>query len=189
MDDIVKKNIDIHRQLVSEFETYLLAKVKLIASEIIHAFKNGNHLYLCGNGGSAADAQHVAGEFVGRFRNERKALPAIALSTDTSVLTCIGNDYSYSDIFKRQVQAHVKPGDLLWTFSTSGSSPNIIEAVEESKKRGATVISFTGKVNSKVEQLSDLCLAIDSPTVSGAQELHQIAYHIICELVENQFII
>jgi D-sedoheptulose 7-phosphate isomerase len=157
-----------------------------MASIIADAFKGGNRLYLCGNGGSAADAQHIAGEFVGRFRKERKALPAVALTTDTSVLTCIGNDYTFSDVFARQVEAMVKPADILWAFSTSGNSPNVVAAAQLAKTRGAKILAFTGKVNSRLEDIADVCLCVPSPTTSGAQEIHQLAYHIICDIVEQK---
>ncbi len=112
---------------------------------IVKSLRAGGTIYLCGNGGSAADAQHIAGEFVGRFRAERRALPAVALSTDTSILTCIGNDYSFERVFARQVEALVRPGDVLWAFSTSGTSPNVLAAAEEARRKGARVIAFTGR--------------------------------------------
>lgn len=188
MEESIRNAIEVHKRLLLEFEKYspeILSKMSLL---ILETFRQGHCLYLCGNGGSAADAQHVAGELIGRFRNERKALPAIALNTDTSVLTCIGNDYSFKDIFARQVEALVKPGDLLWVFSTSGNSPNIIAAAEMAKSKNAKVISFTGRENSRVEELSDICLCIRSLSTSATQELHQLAYHIICGLVECQFV-
>jgi D-sedoheptulose 7-phosphate isomerase len=185
MESIISQNIEIHKKLLSEFELYSPVMLTRIATLIIEALRNGRSLYLCGNGGSAADAQHVAGEFVGRFRRERRALPAVALSTDTSVMTCIGNDYSFDDIFRRQVEALLKPGDLLWVFSTSGNSSNILAAMVAARSAGAKIISFTGKEKSEVEQLSDECLCVRTSVVSSAQELHQLAYHIICDLVDH----
>jgi D-sedoheptulose 7-phosphate isomerase len=128
----------------------------------------------------------VAGEFIGRFRSERRPLPAIALNTDTSVITCIGNDYSFTDIFARQVQALVKEKDILWAFSTSGNSPNILAAADSAKTNNAMVIAFTALENSRLEEKADLCLCVGSIVVSSSQEMHQLAYHIICDLVEDQ---
>ena len=122
MNKGIKDMIETHKQLIDRFEAAGIDTVVAIAETITKCLKNGGCLYLCGNGGSAADCQHIAGEFVGRFRRERKALPAVAFSTDTSVITCIGNDYGFDDVFSRQVEALVKPGDALWAFSTSGAS-------------------------------------------------------------------
>jgi D-sedoheptulose 7-phosphate isomerase len=154
---------------------------------VVQCFRAGGTVYLCGNGGSAADAQHIAGEFVGRFRAERRALPAVALSTDTSILTCIANDYDYERVFARQVEALVRPGDLLWAFSTSGTSPNVIQAAEAARRRGARVLAFTGRANSKLEKRADLCLCAEAALTARSQEMHQLAYHIICDLVERSF--
>jgi D-sedoheptulose 7-phosphate isomerase len=184
--DIVLKNIEKHKTLLSAFETYapeiLLAMARLIAD----TFEKGGCLYLCGNGGSASDAQHVAGEFIGRFRSERRPLPAIALNTDTSVITCIGNDYTFTDIFARQVQALVNEKDVLWAFSASGNSPNILAAADSAKLKNARVIAFIGMEDSQLEKKADLCLCARSFVVSSSQEMHQLAYHIICDLVEDQ---
>ena len=173
-----------HKKALGDFEKYSQQTVLRIANLIISCTENGGIIYLCGNGGSAADCQHIAGEFVGRFRKKRHPLPAVSLTTDTSVLTCIGNDYNYDDIFVRQVQALIHGGDILWAFSTSGASPNIIKAVKEAKKKGATIIAFTGKTKSDLEKLSDGCLCSNTKLTSTAQELHLLAYHIICELVD-----
>ena len=184
--ETVANTINIHRELLNEFEKNSQRVVTAMSALIIDSFSQGHCLYLCGNGGSAADAQHIAGEFIGRFRKERKALPAVALTTDTSVLTCIGNDYSYNDVFVRQVEALIKPSDILWAFSTSGSSRNVVAAAELAKTKGAKIIAFTGKANSRLEEIADLCLCVPSPTTSGAQEIHQLAYHIVCDLVEQE---
>ncbi len=180
--------IEIHKQLLDEFEQSGVDTVIRVTEVVVKSLKQGGSVYLCGNGGSAADCQHIAGEFVGRFRQERNALPAVALSTDTSVLTCIGNDYGFEEIFSRQVDALVKNVDILWAFSTSGSSMNVIAAARSAKKKGAKVVAFTGKPNSELEKLADVCLCIASSQTSSAQEIHQLAYHIICGLVEQQFV-
>jgi D-sedoheptulose 7-phosphate isomerase len=113
-------------------------------------------------------------------------LPAVALSADTSVLSCIGNDFGFKDVFARQVEALVKKGDILWAFSMSGSSENIVSAAEAAKKKSASVVAFTGRPNSPLEKLADTCLAVDAPSAGAAQEIGQLAYHIICELVDEQ---
>jgi len=183
----IREALDTHKKLVAEFEQSAIDLVAAAAEAIVQAFRNGGTLYLCGNGGSAADAQHIAGEMVGRFRTERRALPAVALSTDTSVLTCVANDYSYEDVFARQAEAHVKPGDIFWGLSTSGASPNVVKAAEVAKRKGARIIAFTGRRDSKLQQLADICLCADAKLTARSQEVHQLAYHIICDLVEQCF--
>ncbi len=184
MRDKVIQAIQIHRELLDQFESAGIDTVIEIATIIIESFQNGGTLYLCGNGGSAADCQHIAGEMTGRFKAERKALPAVALSTDTSVITCLGNDYGFDNIFVRQVEGLVKSNDVLWAFSTSGSSVNVIKAVKLAKEKNAKIVTFTGKADSELEKLSDICLCIGSDYASDAQEIHQLAYHIICGLIE-----
>ena len=153
---------------------------------ITECFSNDGRIYLCGNGGSAADTQHIAGELVGRFARERKAFPAVALTTDTSVITSIANDYSFDQIFTRQIEGLMSSKDVLWVFSTSGTSKNIIAAALLAKKMGAKVLAFTGKADTELEKNADLTISIPSPTTASAQEIHQLAYHIICDLVEEK---
>jgi len=183
----IREAIETHRKVLAAFETSGVETVVAMAAAIVQSFRNNGTLYLCGNGGSAADAQHLAGEFVGRFRTERRALPAVALCTDTSVLTCIANDYDYESVFARQVEALVRPADILWGFSTSGNSPNVLRAAETAKRQGAHVLAFTGRANSKLQPLADLCLCVDAALTARSQEIHQLAYHIICDLVEQSF--
>ncbi len=185
MKDRVAEIIRVHQRLLDEFEAAGVETVIAAAEMITECFARGGCVYLCGNGGSAADAQHIAGEFVGRFRKNRKALPAVALTTDTSVLTCIGNDFGFEDVFVRQVEAFVTSSDILWAFSTSGKSKNILTAVEAARKKSATILAFTGRRNTPLESLADICLVVDAPTTAAAQEIHQLAYHIICELVDK----
>jgi D-sedoheptulose 7-phosphate isomerase len=184
---IITEAVETHKKMVAALEVSALDTLVAIAQMIVQSLRAGGTLYLCGNGGSAADAQHIAGEFVGRFRIERKALPAVALSTDTSVLTCIANDYDYERVFARQVEALVRPGDVLWAFSTSGSSPNVLRAVEAARCQGARVIAFTGRAHSKLQASADLCLCAEAALTARSQEIHQLAYHIICDLVEQCF--
>lgn len=183
----IKEAFTEHRQMLAELEHSGTEVIGAIAEAIVDTFRRDGTLYLCGNGGSAADAQHVAGEFVGRFRTERRALPAVALSTDTSVLTCVANDYDYGAIFSRQVEAHVRDGDILWGFSTSGASPNVLRAAEAARDRGARVIAFTGRRGSELEARADFCLCAEADVTARVQEIHQLAYHIICDLVEQSF--
>ena len=186
MKKTVLQTIELHKKLVDEYEKTCVDKVISAAQMIIDSINNGGCVYICGNGGSAADAQHIAGEFIGRFKRQRKALPAVALSTDTSVLTCVANDYEYEDIFARQIEALAKKGDVLWAFSTGGTSKNIIAAAKLAKNLGLKVLAFTGKADTPLEKISDLCIAIDAPYSAPAQEIHQLAYHTICDLVEEQ---
>lgn len=184
---LIAKTIEAHEKLLTNFRKSGVEVIVAAAEAIIQALKKDKTVYLCGNGGSAADAQHIAAEFVGRFKRERKALAAVSLSTDTSILTSIANDYSYEDVFARQVEALVTEGDILWAFSTSGSSPNIIKAARLAGQKGACVLAFTGKSNSKLEQIADICFCADSESTARSQEMHQLAYHIICDLVEQNF--
>lgn len=176
-----------HNKAIQYFAAHGTDKVIEISQLIENTFNAGNCIYLCGNGGSMADCQHIAGEFVGKFRKVRQALPAIALSTDPSLTTCIGNDFSYEDIFSRQVEALGKTGDILWAFSTSGTSKNVISAVNAAKIKGMTVIGFTGKPESPLEQMSDIFLCANSDKTNHSQEVHELAYHIICELIDEKF--
>ena len=183
-DTRVTEAIETHKTMVQRLQREDLDTITEAAECIVQALRRGNRIYVCGNGGSAADAQHIAGEFVGRFKRERKAFPAIALSTDTSVLTCIANDYSFEEVFARQVEALVCEADVLWAFSTSGSSANVVRAVEVAKEKGAQILAFTGKAGSRLEKLADICPCADNPSTARSQEIHQLAYHIICDLVE-----
>lgn len=182
----VQDMINQHRQLLDNFEQNCLDTIASAAKTLIDCLENSGCIYTCGNGGSAADAQHLATELVGRFRRERKALAAIALNADTSALTAIGNDYGFDQIFARQVEGVVNNGDVLIGFSTSGSSANVLAAVKTARDKGAKILGFTGKQNTPLEELSDQCLCLNGPT-STVQEIHQLAYHILCDLVEAHF--
>lgn len=187
MKEKISDIIEEHKKLVAQLEKTGIDTIARAAGMITESLKNGGCLYLCGNGGSAADCQHIAGELTGRFRRERKALPAVALSTDTSIITSIANDYSFEDIFTRQVEALVNKGDILWAFSTSGTSANILAAAKLAKQKDARVIAFTGRSESPLEKMADLCFCANTEYTSSAQEIHQLAYHIICDLVEQSF--
>ncbi len=186
MKELIHDAIQTHRKLLKQFETEQMDRLAAAADLLIECLLHEGRIYLCGNGGSAADAQHITGELVGRFLRNRKALPAIALTTDTSVLTAVGNDFSYDAIFERQVQALVRSGDCFWALSTSGSSENILAAARLARQQGARVLSFTGRKDSPLEKLSDIAVVVDAPTSAAAQEIHQIAYHILCDLIERR---
>lgn len=178
--------IQLHKKLLAEFEAKCLDEITRTAKLLIDCIRGGGCIYICGNGGSAADAQHIAAELVGRFVRERKGLPAVALTTDTSLLTSVSNDYGFERVFARQVEALVNENDVLWAFSTSGTSKNVLAAAETAKQKGAKVLAFSGKQDSPLQKLSDCCICIDGPTAT-VQEIHQLAYHILCDLVEEAF--
>ncbi|MHC4060151.1 MAG: D-sedoheptulose-7-phosphate isomerase [Planctomycetota bacterium] len=177
--------IHTHNRMIAELQSAGTDTIVAAAAAITKALMQDGTVYICGNGGSAADAQHIAGELVGRFDCERRGLPAVALTTDTSVITAISNDYGYENIFTRQVEALVRAGDILWAISTSGASENIVAAARLAKKKGASVLAFTGRKNSTLEQAADICFCAHSESTARSQEIHQIAYHIICDLVEQ----
>ena len=179
--------IETHKRMVAELQDRGIETVAAIAQALIRVLEQDGTVYLCGNGGSAADAQHVAGELAGRFHRQRKPLAAVALSTDTSVVTCIANDYSYETIFSRQVEALVRKKDILWAFSTSGSSANVVASAEAARQKGACVVAFTGRANSKLEQMADICFCAESESTARSQEIHELAYHIICDLIDRHF--
>lgn len=163
----------------------LLTEVEAAANACIYAIKNDNKIMLAGNGGSAADAQHIAAEFVSRFAFDRPGLPAIALTTDSSILTAIGNDYGYDKLFTRQIQAHAKKGDVFIAYSTSGQSPNIIAALQEARKLGVICIGMTGNRCSPMEDLCNYYLDVPSADTPKIQEGHAVIGHILCGLVEQ----
>jgi len=191
MSENIKKQIEqiikMHCAMTEQLQTDGIDKIIAAVGAITESLEQGGCVYICGNGGSAADAQHIAGELTGRFCRQRKALAAVALTTDTSVITSIANDYGYEKVFVRQVEALVKENDILWAISTSGSSPNVVAAAESAKNKGALILAFTGRKKSRLEQIADICLCADSQLTARSQEIHQLAYHIICDLVELNF--
>ena len=156
------------------------------ATLIIKSLQTGNKVIIFGNGGSAGDAQHMAAEFIGRFMKERKSFPAIALSADSSIVTALGNDYGFENIFSRQVESLIKKNDIIIAISTSGKSKNVLNGMKIGKKIGAKVISLTGNYTLKMKSTSNIILNVPSSTTSRLQEVHRIIIHIICELVENK---
>ncbi|MEW6680273.1 MAG: D-sedoheptulose 7-phosphate isomerase [bacterium] len=166
-------------------ENYIRAISETI-DVIANAIKKGNKLMLCGNGGSAADAQHIAGEFLCRFYKERNPMSAIALTTDTSVLTSISNDYSYNDVFSRQVKGLGKEGDVLLGISTSGNSENVLQAFKSAKNLNIKTILLTGEKQGKIEEFSDIVIKTPSNNTPRIQEMHLLIEHIICEIIEKE---
>jgi D-sedoheptulose 7-phosphate isomerase len=182
--DIVKNALYESLKVKEDFINNNTAEIILVAEKIVLAFTNDRKLMLCGNGGSAADAQHIAAEFINRFELERPPLPAIALTTDTSVITCIGNDYSFNDIFSKQVKAIGVEDDVLMAISTSGNSPNILSAAKTAKDMGIYVVGLTGNDGGNLKGLVDSCLVVNSASTARIQESHILAGHIICKLVD-----
>jgi D-sedoheptulose 7-phosphate isomerase len=180
LERVVEQSIAVKRCMLLECAT----DVQRIAELITAALRAGNKVLICGNGGSAADAQHVAGEFVGRFLIERRPLPVLALTPDSSVMTCIGNDYGYDQVFARQVAALAMPGDVVVGISTSGNSPNVLRAVEVAREFGAATIGFTGQTGGKLKASTTLCLCVPSTVTARIQEAHITAWHAICEAVD-----
>jgi D-sedoheptulose 7-phosphate isomerase len=177
---IVEDSIRAHERLLAES----LSGLAEIAEVLTHALRTGRKILLCGNGGSAADAQHVAAELVGRFAIEREPYPALALTTDTSILTAVGNDWDFKDIFARQVRAHARPGDVVVGISTSGRSPNVVRALEAGREKGALGIAFTGRNGGPIAKAAHLAFKAPEAATPRVQELHILAWHGICEIVE-----
>lgn len=184
-DDIVSASLEQHRRVFDAVIDSLKSSINDCGELICRTVTNGKKILICGNGGSAADAQHIAAEFVGRYETERRALPAIALTTDTSALTALANDYNFDRIFARQVEALANEGDLLVGISTSGASPNVIAAVMEARQRGCHVLGMTGAKGKKLASLSDQCLMVPSDRTARIQEVHITVAHIWCELVDR----
>lgn len=188
MKNFIKKyindSIDIKASILKDEK--FLTNVSSVAKEIIECYKNGGKVLLAGNGGSAADAQHIACEFVSKFCLERQGLPAIALTVNTSVLTAIGNDYGFEKIFSRQVEAIGSKGDIFIGISTSGNSENIIAAMVEAKSKGLKVIGMTGKNHCKMDEICDCILKVPSFETPKIQEVHIMLGHIICAIVERE---
>lgn len=185
MHQFVSRQLQDHLSLFQKIETELSAPITLLAERLIETFRIGNKLLVMGNGGSAADAQHFAAEIVSRFRMERPGLPAIALSTDTSIITAIGNDYGFERIFSRQIEALAVPGDAVIGISTSGNSPNVQRALEVARQAGCTTIGLLGKDGGSIKTVCDITLIIPSNDTPRVQEGHITVIHILCDLIEQ----
>ena len=183
--DIIQSSIDTKRALLQD--EVLLKTITTTIDVIVNAFRDGKRVYFCGNGGSAADAQHLAAEFSGRFYKDRKALPAEALHCNTSYLTAVANDYSFDDIYSRLIDRIGEKGDVLVGLSTSGNSVNILKAFETARKKEMITVGFTGESGGKMRTLCDHLINIPSTDTPRIQESHIMVGHIICELVEEKF--
>jgi D-sedoheptulose 7-phosphate isomerase len=182
---IVQASIDVKQTILADER--LIALVQEIAEGMVEALKKGNRIYFCGNGGSAADAQHLAAEFSGRFYTDRDALPAEALHCNTSYLTAVANDYSYDVVYARLIKGIGLPGDYLVGLSTSGNSANIIKAFEVCREKGINTVGFTGSTGGKMKELTDYLVNVPSTDTPRIQESHIMLGHIICQLVEELY--
>lgn len=180
----IETSIAVKQSLLTDEQ--LLSAIERAADVVTEAYRRGNKTLLAGNGGSAADAQHLAGEFVSRFYFDRPGIPSIALTTDTSILTAISNDYGFERLFARQIQAQGCAGDVFIGISTSGNSPNIVEAFKECKRRGIFSIGLTGSNPCAMDTLCDICIKVPSACTPRIQESHIMVGHIICTIVERE---
>ncbi|MEP7154600.1 MAG: phosphoheptose isomerase [Betaproteobacteria bacterium] len=190
--------VDIEKRITRHFLDSIATKQRVMeeltpqiaaaSRAMVECLKNGGKILSCGNGGSAGDAQHFAAELVGRFEREREELAAIALTTDTSILTAVANDYSFDEIFSKQVRALGRPGDLLYGISTSGNSKNVIAAIEAAHRKGMHIIGMTGRAGGKIAgmmQPGDVLLNVDSPVTARVQEVHLLMLHCLCDAIDN----
>ena len=184
MNEIIKKHLDEHQSVLSTLES-LAPQIETVAKQMIQALQNGNTIFWCGNGGSASDAQHLAGELVGRFVGDRKALKSISLNADSAVMTCIVNDYGYEHIFSRQVEGLGVEGDVLIGITTSGNSENVINALGVANQKQMTTIGLLGKGGGKALSLVKEAIVINSNTTARIQEMHITIGHILCDLIEE----
>jgi len=180
IESILRETIRVHNELFG-----MASQMEAVARAMVEALSKGKRIYVMGNGGSAADSQHLAAELVGRFRMERHPLPCHAFSTDTSVLTAIANDYGVEEVFVKQVQAFVGEGDVVIGISTSGNAPNVVAAVEEANRRGAVTVGLTGRGGGRLGEVCRMCIRVPSDETPRIQEAHQTIIHILCELVEQ----
>jgi D-sedoheptulose 7-phosphate isomerase len=185
-DQLFAKSLQEHLRVVRQLESSL-PLLQTMADTMIRALRKGNTVFWCGNGGSAADAQHMAAELIGRFRRERKGLASIALTTDTSILTALANDYGYECVFARQLEALCSAGDVVIGISTSGNSPNVCSAFAKAHELGAYTIALTGASGGKMISLANACFAAPSTETARIQECHSLACHMICDWVEQAF--
>ena len=187
MSDAMKDQIEEHQRAVAAVGKQV-ALLERIAARVTACFDAGGKLYLLGNGGSAADAQHIAAELVGRFKHNRKALPAVALTTDTSVLTAVTNDIGAEHNFARQIEALATDRDVVWALSVSGRSENVLRAVDKAKAMGAFTVGFTSRTGERLKELCDLSFQADHDASDRVQEVHQLAYHLVCDRIERHYL-
>jgi len=183
---ITEESLKEHLETVTKLRD-LLNEIETLGKKLRDTLKKGNKVLLMGNGGSAADCQHIAAELVGRFKKERKGIPAIALTTDTSILTAVGNDYSFYEIFARQIEALANKGDLVIGISTSGNSENVVRGILKAKEIGCYTVGLLGKNGGKLKDLVDLAIVVPSNNTPRVQECHILIGHIVCEIVDRRF--
>ena len=186
MNEGIRAQLQHHGQVIAEMERTLTDRIAAAVDMLVAALTGGNKLLIMGNGGSAADAQHFAAEIIGRFKLERRALPAVALTTDSSILTALGNDYGFDRIFARQVEGLARAGDVVVGISTSGNSPNVLAAMEKARELGCRTIGLLGKDGGTIKGQADLALIVPSSDTPRIQEGHLTIIHIICDLVEKR---
>ena len=182
---IISSHIQEHKNVLNSFNDEMVEKIEDISNILVKALSSGNTIFWCGNGGSAGDSQHLAAELIGKFKDDRKPLKSIALTTDTSAITCISNDFSYNKIFERQIEGLGVEGDILVGISTSGNSENIINAIKKCKTIGVKSICLLGKNGGKVRSLADHSIIIDSNSTARIQEMHIMVGQIFCDLIEH----
>ncbi len=185
-DESIRQRLTRTREAVDRFLTERSGELSCFAELVVDVYRSGCKVLIFGNGGSAGEAQHIAAELVNRMLVDRPPLPAIALTTDTSVLTSIGNDYSFEEVFSKQVESLGRPGDLAWGLSTSGTSPNVNLALEAARRKGLRCAAMAGRPGSPVGELCEVCLWVDAETTPLIQEVHLAAAHVVCELVEKE---
>ena len=185
MDEFVNKIIENCKNILNRFNVESKNTIIVIAKEISSTFLRGGKVFVMGNGGSAADAQHIAAEFINRVKIERPPLPAIAITTDSSVITSISNDFSFEDVFLKQVMAYANTNDIVWAISTSGETPNILKALQYCSKNNIKTIGFTGGAGGKMNGMCDILLNAPAKETPRIQEVHLLAAHLICELVDE----
>lgn len=186
MRNEIERSLNESISVKSEILSNSVETIVRIATIAVDALRDGHSLYLMGNGGSAADAQHISGELVGRYKKDRRSLPVLALTTDTSVLTAISNDFGYDYCFEKQVEAFVRNGDVVFGLSTSGNSKNIVNAIKLAGKIGAKTIGFTGGDGGKLKDIVDVCLIVPSSETPRIQECHITVGHILCSIIEKE---
>ena len=182
---MLQKIIAEHQAVIDKLKTECQADIREFAELCRSALEAGNTIFFMGNGGSAADSQHLAAELVGRFQQERKGLPAVAWTTDTSILTAVGNDYGIENIFVRQIDALVRIGDVVVGISTSGNSPNIVKALDTAKAAGAFAVGMTGAQGGRLAEVSEICIRVPSEVTARIQEGHILVGHIVCQLIDE----
>lgn len=187
-NELLKKRLREHIETARRIEKdgRLAEQIALIAKKIVECYKKNGKTIFLGNGGSAADAQHMAAEFMGKYYKNRRPLPSLALTVNTSVLTATSNDYGYEEVFRRQLEGLLEKNDVVIGISTSGSSPNVVKAIEYAKKRKAFTVAFVGAKECALEKIADVCVKVPSESTPRIQEMHEFLLHTICEMVEKE---